>query len=865
MKSRNIMAVLIAALLLVSIVLPALAAPPANQHFQRTWARTDQPVMSGQVSRTWMWGPEGYAGEVQENYQEAPGGVRTVQYFDKSRMEITNPDADQNSIWYVTNGLLVMELITGEMQLGDAFFLPFNPAAVNVAGDSDDPTGPTYATFGQLLDAPSAVAGSVFTQRVDREGNLTSDPSLAIHNVTAAHHVLEPGIDHQVASVFWTFMNSTGPVYENGSFTVDKLFQNPFYATGYPVTEPYWADVKIGGTYQDVLMQCFERRCLTYNPANPAGWQVEAGNVGQHYHHWRYVQVPSENEEEPGEPGPSKNYQFTDGFGILHDPDLNLNTVTGLALGHNNILYVVDALETRVQMYSLNGVYLGGWGANGNGNSEFLMPGDVAIDSDGNVYVTDGGNDRVQKFSANGVYLGQWGSTGAGDGQFGTPDGIAINDSDEIYVVDYQLDRVQRFNTSGDYLGQFGSTGNGDGQFESPRRIAIDSEGNLYITDSGNHRVQKFTANGDYLDQWGTQGDGTGEFNVPVGIATIQANGLEYVYVADYMNDRFHWFLTNGSSPGKQGVTGAGYFEFSHPYALVVGPNAFLAISEHGNDRIQVMINDATEHFFIHGDQRGTVTYPTAVAIDAAGDLWVGDFGIGSIRQFGLDGAMQIQLPTDLHALDMEFAPNGLLYIAPLDIELIYAINPAGNIVHSWGGAGNGNGQFGAPGGIATDADSNIYVTDLSLNRVQKFALNGAYIDQWGSAGNGNGEFHDMMGIAVHGDRVYIADAGNHRIQVFDIDGNYLFQFGSFGTGEGQFNRPAQIVIDAGGYLFVTDYENGRVQKFTSEGEFVTQIGEQGAGPGQFVEPFGIAVTPAGQVIVSDVDNGRIQVFTPVP
>jgi hypothetical protein len=39
-----------------------------------------------------------------------------------------------------------------------------------------------------------------------------------------------------------------------------------------------------------VLLQCFERRCLTYAPDNPPGWQVEAGNVGQHYHAWRYGQ-----------------------------------------------------------------------------------------------------------------------------------------------------------------------------------------------------------------------------------------------------------------------------------------------------------------------------------------------------------------------------------------------------------------------------------------------------------------------------------------------------------------------------------------------------------------------------------------------
>ena len=39
-------------------------------------------------------------------------------------------------------------------------------------------------------------------------------------------------------------------------------------------------------------MQCFERRCLTYTPDNPDGWQVEAGNVGQHYYAWRYGAAP---------------------------------------------------------------------------------------------------------------------------------------------------------------------------------------------------------------------------------------------------------------------------------------------------------------------------------------------------------------------------------------------------------------------------------------------------------------------------------------------------------------------------------------------------------------------------------------------
>ena len=262
------------------------AAPPANAAFERTWARTDKPVADLAVSRTWMWGPEANTDGMIEPYAEAPGGIRTVQYFDKSRMEDNAYRA--GAPWDVTNGLLVVELMTGQMQVGDSAFVIRPPAQENVAGDADDPTGPTYVTFAGLRAAPPYADGATITQRVNRAGEVTNDPGLAGQGVTAAYHVSIPGINHQVASPFWTFMNSTGLVNENGANTTDALFENPFYATGYPVTEAYWANVKVGGTYRDVLMQCFERRCLTYTPGNPAGWQVEAGNVGQHYYRWRY-------------------------------------------------------------------------------------------------------------------------------------------------------------------------------------------------------------------------------------------------------------------------------------------------------------------------------------------------------------------------------------------------------------------------------------------------------------------------------------------------------------------------------------------------------------------------------------------------
>jgi hypothetical protein len=281
--------------LFVTVALPAQAVTPGNEHFARTWARTDQPVIAGHASRTWMWGPEANTGILFEEYEDSPGSQRQVQYYDKSRMEITHPSADPSLIWYVTNGLLSKELITGLRQTGDNTFVSETPAQVPVAGDGDDPNGPTYATFTGLLNAPALPDGAAITQRVTRAGVVSDDPELAAYGVTASHRLTVPGIDHQVASPFWTFMNSTGIIYENEQYASAALFQSPFYATGYPITEAYWADVKIAGTVRLVLIQCFERRCLTYTPGNPAGFETEAGNVGQHYWTWRYVQIPNEH------------------------------------------------------------------------------------------------------------------------------------------------------------------------------------------------------------------------------------------------------------------------------------------------------------------------------------------------------------------------------------------------------------------------------------------------------------------------------------------------------------------------------------------------------------------------------------------
>ena len=118
-----------------------------------------------------MWGPAGFQTK-QEAYAESPGWQRTVVYFDKSRIEITNPSGDKNSQWFITNGLLTKELITGQMQVGDSSFETRSPAQIPVAGDPDDTNGPTYASFSGLLGKPAHNVGDQLTDTVDRNGNI---------------------------------------------------------------------------------------------------------------------------------------------------------------------------------------------------------------------------------------------------------------------------------------------------------------------------------------------------------------------------------------------------------------------------------------------------------------------------------------------------------------------------------------------------------------------------------------------------------------------------------------------------------------------------------------------------------------------
>lgn len=262
----------------------------ADSGFARVWTRTDsEPVRGG---RTWYWGPGPWFDNA-EFYRQGAGGLRTVQYFDKARMELNNPADRSGPNAGVTNGLLVKELVSGRVQLGnDPYDYDQRAAAdVPVAGNprNANPAAPGYGAFAGVATIENGYRdpqrlGERVAATIDRGGNLGLRGDLALPETEIVQYNSVTG--HNIPRVFWAFLNQSGPINDGRVTTgpvVDWLF-----AMGLPITDPYWTRAQIGNTEQDVLVQLFERRVLTYVPSNPAGYQVEMGNVGQHYFQWRY-------------------------------------------------------------------------------------------------------------------------------------------------------------------------------------------------------------------------------------------------------------------------------------------------------------------------------------------------------------------------------------------------------------------------------------------------------------------------------------------------------------------------------------------------------------------------------------------------
>ncbi|GIW07002.1 MAG: hypothetical protein KatS3mg060_1807 [Dehalococcoidia bacterium] len=190
----------------------------------------------------------------------APGGVGgKVQYFEKGRLE-DHSATQSDPAWKFQYGLLVDEL----QQAG---------ATQPIGGDTSTLT---YKSIADLSTADKRVPPPA-----GHTGNVAERPDGSVFIPFSTDLRSAPG--HTVPAYFWKYI------------TRSDLFPGGWlHDVGLPITEPVEATVSKGSiTGRKIVVQAFQRAILTYDPANPADWQVERANVGTDYRRWFPSRVPS--------------------------------------------------------------------------------------------------------------------------------------------------------------------------------------------------------------------------------------------------------------------------------------------------------------------------------------------------------------------------------------------------------------------------------------------------------------------------------------------------------------------------------------------------------------------------------------------
>ena len=410
----------------------------------------------------------------------------------------------------------------------------------------------------------------------------------------------------------------------------------------------------------------------------------------------------------------------------------------------------------------------------------------LAVDSAGNFYVAEWGSSRIRKVDTKGVITTVAGTGTAGFGgdggpaakaQLSTPAGLALDSAGNLYIADFGNNRIRQVSSSGNIAtvagnGNFWYSGDGgaatSAQLNGPTGIAVDAGGNVYFADTLNHRVRKMSPDGTITTVAGTGTGGFGgdggaagaaQLNHPFGLALDAAGNL---YIADMQNHRVRQVRPDGSittaagsaTPGFGGDGGApSSAQLNYPTGVAVDTAGNLYIAEHGNQRVRVVSNGVITTLAGNGlgtyagdggaAAQASLNGPTGVAVDGSGNVFIADTGNNVIRMVSPDR---------------------------------YIITVAGTGVLGYSGEGGpaSSAQLVAPTAVVRDASGNLYITADSRILIAPVGGSIATI-----AGNGKpgytgdgGPATDALvnaprGLAVDAfGNVYVADTLNNAIRL---------------------------------------------------------------------------------------------------
>jgi len=165
---------------------------------------------------------------------------------------------------------------------------------------------------------------------------------------------------------------------------------------------------------------------------------------------------------------------------------------TGIAVDSSaERIYVTDTLRDKVFVLDMDGAVLQSIGRRGNGEVEFNLPTEVLV-RDQDLFVVDAMNFRVQFLNRSGGFETEVGRLGDSSGSMFRPKGIGVDSEGHLYVVDGLWGVIQVFDRQGSLLYYFGARGTGIGEFQLPAGLFIDHDDRIFVVDSFNRRIQVF-------------------------------------------------------------------------------------------------------------------------------------------------------------------------------------------------------------------------------------------------------------------------------------------------------------------------------------------------------------------------------------
>lgn len=588
---------------------------------------------------------------------------------------------------------------------------------------------------------------------------------------------------------------------------------------------------------------------------------------------------------------------------------LDLRFIAAVTVDTSGNVFIADSGNNRIRRVAANGVITtvagnGTEGYSGDGGpatqAQLSAPRSIAVDSSGNLLIAD--RFRVRKISTNGIITTVAGkdSGSPGDGGpatealLGEQLSLASDQTGNFYIADLRNNRIRKVSAAGTITtvagnGNPGFSGDGGPAMNAsiyfPYSIAVDKSGDLFIAEYQNARIRKVSVDGAITTiagngGFGVAGDGgpatkatllrplgvavntdgdvfiTGDLNgFPSPIRKISADGIINTVMGSlyYRGD-----FGDGGPANNVHIYGAYFIAADRQGGFFIAETFYNIVRKVSSDGvITTVVGNGIGGFSGDGGPAidAQVNYPTRLAVDASGNLYIADAANYRVRKVSPDG-------------------------------IITTIAGNGSAGYSGDGGPATSAQL-APHAVAVDASGNVFVSDF-LNHIRKISSGGTIAT---IAGNGNGGSSGDGGPAVKAGISPYDIAADSSGNVFFTDGSYSVRkvsttgtittvagvnFGFSGDGgqatSATLTQPHGVAVDDFGNLFIADWGNNRIRRVSANGIMTTIAGNGTfglSGDGGIATraalkaPEVLAVGTAGTIFVAG-DNNNTQDTIPI-